>query len=96
MAFFTTTHQNKTKSFPQVSIDEPVFIYTIEIYETYHAGAVKEVSVRHEQRGWVTVWSGSPQVIKSSRIFKPDLRVRPIYEIPFYNHGLTFIPNMDK
>ena len=54
-----------------------MFIHSIEIYETYHAGAIKEVCVRHaDNQGWVTVWLGRPEVIRQSRIFKPDLQVK--------------------
>ena len=62
----------------QISVCEPVFIHSIEIYETLNAGAIKEISIRHPQRGLITVWSGSPCVIKQSRIFKPRLQVTRI------------------
>lgn len=49
----------------------------LNIYETYHAGAVVHVKVKNEAtKEWVTVWQAlgsKPEVIHASRIFCPPL-----------------------
>ena len=62
--------------FSQVEFNVPVNVESISIYETYHAGAVVKVSLRHPSGAWVPVWTGNAQNIGSSRKFQPQLQVQ--------------------
>ena len=59
----------------QIEYSEKVYIQQVAIYETYNAGAVTRVAARDDSGLWVTLWTGRPQVIKSSRIFSPPIQV---------------------
>ena len=62
--------------FSQVEFLQKLFIEKIDIYETYHAGAVKRVLAKHPNGSWYTVWQTQKvSVIKSSRIFSPSFDV---------------------
>lgn len=62
--------------FSQVEFLQKLFIEKIDIYETYHAGAVKRVQAKHPNGSWYTVWQTQKvSVIKSSRIFSPSFDV---------------------
>lgn len=53
-----------------------VYLLGIEIYETYHPGAVVKISCKDMRGQWIVVYEGAPQQSKlphASRIFKPAL-----------------------
>ena len=58
---------------------DPVYLVELEIYETYHAGAVHRISALNPQGTWVVIWTGEQTLIESSRIFKPS----PLTPCPF-------------
>ena len=68
----------------QVEFEEEVYIDRVDIYETYHAGAVTRVAAKDDGGSWVTLWSGEAKVIKSSRIFSPTIQVSIIKINIFY------------
>jgi len=62
-----------------VEFSAPLYIESVEIYETLNAGAVVRVSAcRPGSHDWVTLWQAAdlvPQLILSSRCFSPPLAV---------------------
>ncbi|KAL4223734.1 BTB/POZ domain-containing protein 9 [Mactra antiquata] len=60
--------------FIEIEYDEAVYITGIDIYETYHAGGVVAVKALDDNNKWRCLYNiDRPQVIKTSRIFKPDI-----------------------
>jgi len=59
----------------ELEFQEAVLISSIEIYETFNAGAVRRLSALNDRNEWVVIWSGQASPIKSSRIFKPSLNL---------------------
>ncbi len=56
------------------------FCQGVQIFETYHPGAVVRVALRAPDRSWQTVWAGDPQrreLAAKSRIFEPALAAMP-------------------
>lgn len=59
--------------FIQVKFQKKVFLREINIYETYHAGGVKNISAKDMQGNWVMVYKTHRlQNIEKSRIFSPS------------------------
>ena len=59
-----------------MKFENEVFPTKVEIYETYNAGAVKEVQILQPDGEWMTVWStDSVQRIQTIRTFAPPLQV---------------------
>ncbi|CAC5409331.1 unnamed protein product [Mytilus coruscus] len=62
--------------FVEVEFAEKIFIEKIDIYETYHAGAVKKILAKRPNGEWCTVWETSRAICQnSSRIFSPSFQV---------------------
>ncbi|XP_067664338.1 TD and POZ domain-containing protein 3-like [Haliotis asinina] len=65
-----------SKQFIELGYDTPVYMSSINIYETFNAGGVKKLSVRSPRGTWETIWeTPRVQVIKASRIFSPDIKI---------------------
>ena len=62
----------------QIMIEKSVKISSIDIYETFHGGAVTCIKLKNPDGNWVSVFSASPADFTSSRIFKPNLKVRSV------------------
>ncbi|XP_076075167.1 uncharacterized protein LOC143046075 isoform X1 [Mytilus galloprovincialis] len=64
-----------SKQFIEVEFEQEMYIQKIEIYETYHAGAVKTISARKPDNGYEVIWkTKSVTNINSSRIFSPNFK----------------------
>ena len=70
--------------FIEVEFDKPIYVTSIDIYETYNAGGVKSIFGRSVQGQWYLLW-GTEQVqrIRHARIFSPilekiDIRIHQI------------------
>jgi hypothetical protein len=62
--------------FIEVEFAKEVFATRINIYETYHTGAVTRILIKNkEQQEWVLVWASKSgaEDIQSSRVFSPEL-----------------------
>ncbi|KAK3091302.1 hypothetical protein FSP39_018785 [Pinctada imbricata] len=67
--------------FVELCYEEAVFIDEINIYETYHAGAVKRVAAKNPTGHWETIYETPRcQKINKSRIFTPPIQ-RPDYPV---------------
>ncbi|XP_052071152.1 uncharacterized protein LOC127709590 [Mytilus californianus] len=67
--------QKDSKQFIEVEFDQEIYIQKIEIYETYHAGAVKTISARKPNNNYEVIWNTkSVTNMNRSRIFSPDLK----------------------
>ena len=58
----------------KVEFSEYIYIETIEIYETFHAGGVTGIDALNG-RVYQSVYNASPVDIEQSRIFKPPIEV---------------------
>ncbi|XP_067650151.1 uncharacterized protein [Haliotis asinina] len=60
----------------EVQFSQSLYITQVDIYETFHAGGVKEVSARNPSTSsWDVLWQvTSVSVITSSRIFSPPIQ----------------------
>lgn len=75
----------------QVKFQKKVFLREINIYETYHAGGVKNISAKDMQGNWVMVYKTHRlQNIEKSRIFSPSFNVNfiNIYIFLFTFNGI--------
>jgi hypothetical protein len=65
----------------QVEFAESLMITGIDIYETYHAGAVVKIAAKKlPLEEWRTIWqTNHAQVLDSSRIFSPPLNVISVH-----------------
>ncbi|XP_067658118.1 uncharacterized protein [Haliotis asinina] len=63
------------KQWIEVGISEPMFVDQVYIYETFHAGGLRNMSVRDTSNNWHLVWT-TPQItdITQSRIFSPEFQ----------------------
>lgn len=64
-----------------MKFEEKVFIEKINIYETFHGGAVSCIKVRPPEGKWEAVWTAEEEDfddITQSRIFSPTIKVSMI------------------
>ncbi len=62
--------------FIELEFPTEIFVQEINIYETYHAGAVVRIKLKNKLTNeWKTVWESSigPLNIETSRVFSPEL-----------------------
>jgi uncharacterized protein YbbC (DUF1343 family) len=62
--------------FIELAYPVQVYVTSINIYETYHAGAVIRIKIKDLNRNeWISVWQSrtGAQVHEQSRIFSPEL-----------------------
>ena len=73
----------------QFKVASQVYISRIEVYETYNAGGVVEVSVfDHDLKTWATLWSKpEADLISFARKFKPTLQV--VHPMSYNNYFLS-------
>eukprot|EP00105_Crassostrea_gigas_P025813 XP_011446503.1 PREDICTED: F-box/LRR-repeat protein 4-like [Crassostrea gigas] len=63
--------------FIEVKFPRKIFIAKVNIYETFHAGAVVKISAKDGQNQWVDIFNAThAQVIRESRKFSPQIKVR--------------------
>ena len=63
--------------FLELEFPEETYVTNINIYETYHGGAVVKVQLKDVQNDcWKIVWESAvgPLNIETSRIFSPELK----------------------
>lgn len=63
--------------FIELEFPQDVYATNINIYETYHAGAIVNIKLKNKlANSWVSVWQSAVGAIniESSRIFSPDLQ----------------------
>ena len=63
------------RNFIELEFPQEVYVTKINIFETYHAGAITRIQLRNKKLGaWITAWENShPLNIDSSRMFSPSL-----------------------
>ena len=62
--------------FLQIKFNKKVYTEKIEIYETYHSGAVKRLQLMQPNNKWYTVWqTENVKSIEKLRTFSPDFNV---------------------
>ncbi|XP_062587704.1 uncharacterized protein LOC134249362 [Saccostrea cucullata] len=67
--------QQNAHQFIQVKFVEKVWITEVNIYETYHAGAVTRILAKNKVNQWVVIFKVShAHLIRKSRIFSPKLQ----------------------
>ncbi|KAK3104851.1 hypothetical protein FSP39_011679, partial [Pinctada imbricata] len=60
-----------------VGYSEHLFIKEVQIYETFNAGAVKEIKSLNPSGQWETLWNTTHvQHIRASRIFSPTIKIK--------------------
>ena len=60
----------------QVQFNTEVYPEKIEVYETYHSGAVKRLELMQPNKKWFTIWhTETVQSIKQLRVFSPNFEV---------------------
>jgi speckle-type POZ protein len=58
----------------ELEFEQELFVTRLNIYETYHAGAIRRIKLKNRDE-WVTVWQVERvQNIVNSRIFSPELQ----------------------
>lgn len=61
--------------FIEVKFPRKIFITKVNIYETFHAGAVVKISAKDGQNQWVDIFNAThAQVIRESRKFSPQIK----------------------
>ena len=60
----------------QLAFEEKLYIETINIYETYHAGGLLKIQAKRPDGNWLEIWK-TPQLqnMSQSRIFSPKITV---------------------
>ena len=71
----------ETGTILQIEFAKKVYMDRVDIYETYHAGAVTRVAARDNSGSWITLWSGRAQDIDHSRIFTPPIEVSILHTL---------------
>jgi len=70
----------------QLEFDEPVFVMTVNIYETYHAGGLKSIKGMTKEGIWQSLWkTNKVTCITQPRIFSPELSVSCLCNKALYN-----------
>ncbi|XP_052719477.1 F-box/LRR-repeat protein 4-like isoform X2 [Crassostrea angulata] len=63
--------------FIEVKFPKKIFITKVNIYETFHAGAVVKISAKDGQNQWVDIFNAThAQVIRESRKFSPQIKAK--------------------
>ena len=80
----------------QVGFREALYVSAVELYETYHAGAVTSIALwAGEQHGWDVVWKGEAQqqqLPSEARLFSPPIAARP-YATRFLRVEMSVAPH---
>ena len=62
--------------FIEVMFKDALFVRSLNIYETFHAGGVKSIFGRNPTGNWQKLWGiNHVQDIKEARIFSPPLKI---------------------
>jgi len=80
----------------EVGFREALYVSAVELYETYHAGAVTSIALwAGEQHGWDVVWKGEAQqqqLPSEARLFSPPIAARP-YATRFLRVEMSVAPH---
>ena len=77
----------KRSVFPQLGYNTTVRPTAINIYETFHPGAVVTVKAQNVDGEWLTIWSkAEAEKMTESRIFSLDFKAS-FYSGPIINHS---------
>lgn len=74
-------HEKGQQEFLELEFQEPVFVTSVVIYETFHPGSVRTISVRAPDGSWQPVYQASKvDDIRLARKFRPRIK-RPQFEV---------------
>ena len=63
----------------QLEYKEALYVTSIDVYETFHAGGVKAILGKDSNGQWQQLWkTESVENIEKARIFSPPLKVKPL------------------
>lgn len=68
------------KHFIEIEFPKEIYVEKLNIYETYHGGAITKIKLKNKKsNNWKTVWESSVGAlnIEESRIFSPELEKTP-------------------
>ncbi|KAJ8319077.1 hypothetical protein KUTeg_004168 [Tegillarca granosa] len=74
-----------SNQFVELKFEEKIYIEKINVYETFHGGAVSCIKVKTPEEKWEAIWTAEEEDfddITQSRIFSPTINVSRILKSP--------------